>query len=90
MPLGMEVGLSPGGFVLHEDPAYPPPRKKGAEPPIFGPRLSWPNGCCMDQDALGTEIGLVLVLDEDPATPPLKGHAPVFGQCPLWPNGWME
>jgi len=35
----------------------------------------------MDKDALGTEIGLDLrdiVLDEDPATPPLKGHSPQF------------
>jgi len=46
MPLGMEVGLSPGDFVLDWDPVPP---QKGAEPPIFG-RLLWPNGC-MDQDA---------------------------------------
>jgi len=50
MPLGMEVGLSPGDFVLNGDPAPP---KKGAEPPIFGLRLLWPNGCIdqVDQDA---------------------------------------
>jgi len=30
MPLGMEVGLGPGDFVLDGDPAPPP--KKGAEP----------------------------------------------------------
>jgi len=47
MPLGMEVGLGPGDFVLDGDPAPLP--KKGAEPPIFGPRLLWPNGW-MDQD----------------------------------------
>jgi len=47
MPLGMEVGLSPGDFVLDEPSPLP---KKGAEPPIFGPYLLWPNGC-MDQDA---------------------------------------
>ena len=35
--LGMEVGLSPGDFVLDGDPASTP---TGAEPhPIFGPRL---------------------------------------------------
>ena len=35
----------------------------------------------MDQDALDTEVGLGLrdiVLDKDPATPPLKGHSPQF------------
>jgi len=30
MPLGMEVGLSPGDFVLDEDPASPP--LKGTDP----------------------------------------------------------
>jgi len=35
MPLGMEVGLGPGDFVLDGDPAPLP--KKGAEPPNFWP-----------------------------------------------------
>jgi len=42
MPLGMEVGLSRGDFVLYGDSAPFP--KKGAEPPIFGPCLLWQNG----------------------------------------------
>ena len=46
-PLGMEVGLSPVDFVLDGDPAAP---QKGAQSPIFGPCLLWPNGQ-MDQDA---------------------------------------
>jgi len=48
MPLGIEVDLSPGDFVLDGDPAPP---QKGAETPIFGPRLLWPNSC-VDQDAM--------------------------------------
>ena len=49
MPLGMEVGLSPGDFVLDGEP---PPRspKRGWRPPVFGPCLLWPNGW-MGQDA---------------------------------------
>jgi len=47
MPLDMEVGLCPGHIVLDGDPA--PPQKTGASPPIFGPRLLWPNGW-MDHD----------------------------------------
>jgi len=35
MPLGMEVGLGPGDFVLDGDPAPLP--KKGAETPNFRP-----------------------------------------------------
>ena len=47
MPLGMEVGLSPGDCVRWgSTPHFP----KRVAPPIFGPRLLWPNGC-MDQDA---------------------------------------
>jgi len=49
MPLGIEVGLSPGDFVLDGDPAPLP--KKGAEPPILGPCILRPNGCT-DQDAI--------------------------------------
>ena len=39
MPLGTEVGIGPGDIVLDGDPAPLP--EKGAEPPIFGPCLSW-------------------------------------------------
>ena len=42
MPLGMEIGLEPSDVVLHGDPAAPP--QKGAEPPIMGRCLLWPNG----------------------------------------------
>ena len=50
MPLGMEVGLGPGDFVLPPTPQLPP-LQKGAEPPsrIFDPCPLWPNGW-MDQD----------------------------------------
>ena len=43
MALGMEVDLGPGNTVLDGEPA-PPPQRKGAQPPICGPRLLWPNG----------------------------------------------
>jgi len=125
MPLGMEVGLGPGNFVLDGDPA-PLPKKRVKPPPIFGACLLWPNSR-MDQDGtwhgggpwsrphyarwgpsffaqkgvepkmfshlycgqtavciripIGTEVGLSLediVLDGDPAPPPLKGHSPPF------------
>jgi len=45
MLLGTELGLGPGCIVLDGDPAPPhPPKMGGVEPPIFGPRLFWPNG----------------------------------------------
>ena len=48
MALGMEVDLGPGHNVLYGDPAPFPP--KGAQSPIFGPFLLWPNSW-MHQDA---------------------------------------
>jgi len=47
MQLDTEVGFSPGHTVLDGDPV---PLPKGAQPPIFGTYLLWPNGW-MDQDA---------------------------------------
>ena len=35
MPLGTEVGLSPGDFVLDGDPAYPYPKRGRNPPPQF-------------------------------------------------------
>jgi len=44
--------------------------------------------------ALGMEVGLGpshIVLDGDPAPLPKRGQLPpIFGQCPLWPNDWMD
>ena len=77
MKLGIQVGLSPGHIVLDGDQAPLP--QKGAEPPIFGPYLLWPNGW-MDQDA---KFGR--------GPPPQKGsRAPQFlahvycGQTAAW------
>jgi len=49
MPLSMAVGLGPGLIVLDGDPAASTSPQRGT-PPVFGPRLLWPNGW-MDQDA---------------------------------------
>jgi len=86
MPLGMEVGLSPGDFVLDGDPAHSSPKWGG---PNFQPTS------IVAKRLHGSRCHLVqrcdTVLDGDPAPPPLKGHSPpIFGQCPLWPNSWMN
>jgi len=83
-PLGMEVNLSLGDFVLDRHPA----------PPIFGPCLLRPNGC-MDQYATcygGRPQPRGLLLDGNPASSPKRGRSPsaIFGSCLLWPNGWMD
>jgi len=73
MPLGMEVGLGSGDFVLDGNPA-PFPQKGGT-----GPQFSAHVYCCQTAGCmkmpLGMEVGLSpghIVLDGDPA-PPQKG-----------------
>jgi len=92
MPLGMEVGLSPGDFVLDGDPAPLPQNGGGALQSLAHVYCSQTPVCM--RIPFGTEVGLSLgniVLDGDPAACPLKGHSPpIFGQCLLWPNGWMD
>jgi len=41
MPLGTEVGLSPGDIVLDGDPAPSPSMERGIAAPIFWPMLFW-------------------------------------------------
>ena len=75
MPLRMEVGLSPGDFMLDGD--SPTPSPKGAEPPIFGPCLLRPNGY-MDQDATwygGRPRFTRHCVRWGPSSPPLKRHS---------------
>jgi len=78
MKLGLQVGLGPGHIVLDGDPALPPPKGHSPLPPIFGPRLLWPNGW-MDEDAdwYGSRPRHI-VLDGVPA--PAKGaqQPPLF------------
>ena len=91
MSLGLEVGLSPGDFVLDGDPA--PPRKKGTASTQFLAHVYCGQTARWIMMLLGTEVDLGpgdVVLD-GVAGPPLKGaQPPVFGCCPLWPNGWMD
>jgi len=93
MPLGMEVGLGPGHIVRDRDPA--PPQKGSRAPPNVRPlSMSVVAKRLCIRIPLGMEVSLSLgdvVLDGDPAPPPVKGHnPPIFSQCPLWPNGWMD
>jgi len=93
MPLGMEVGLSPGDFVFDGVPAPLP--KKGAElPPQFSAHVYCGQTVGWIKMALGMEVGLGpghIVLDGEPASLPKNGaEAPIFGPFLLSPNGWMR
>jgi len=87
MPLGREVGLSPGHIVLHGDPA--PLLQRGTASQVLA-HVSCGQMAGWIKMRLGTEVGLVpghIVLDGDPAPLPQRSTAPVFGPCLLWPTG---
>jgi len=76
MPLGMELCLGPGDFVLDGDPAPPP--QKGGEAPRFSAQVYCQN-VLMDQDGTwrgGRPRPGDFVLDGDPAPNPKKGRSP--------------
>jgi len=70
MPLGMEVGLGPGDFVLDRDPD-PPPKKRGrSPPPQFSAHVYCGQTAGLIKIVLGIEVGLSpgdFVLDGDSA-----------------------
>ena len=72
-----------------------PPPQKVAEPPIFGPRLLWPNGW-MDQDGTwhgGGPWSKPHCVRWGTSSPPKKGGRappPIFGPFLLSPNGWKH
>ena len=91
MKLCMQVGLGTDHIVLDGDPALPPQR---GTIPQFSVHI-----CCGQMAGwikmpLGMEVGLGpgdFVLGGDPAPPPPKGaEPPIFGPCPLLPNGWID
>jgi len=76
MALGMEVGVSPGDFVLDGDPASP--LLKGHSPlrPQFSANVRCGQTTGWSKMALGMEVGLGsgdFVFDGDPATPRTEG-----------------
>jgi len=59
--------------------------------PVCDVGALWPNGRWIKMP-LGMEVGLDpghIVLDVDQAAPK-RAQLPIFSQCLLWPNGWMD
>jgi len=69
------------------------PSTKGAQSPVFGPCLLWPNGW-MDHDATWYRHRLRPkrhCIRWRPSSPSPKGaQSPIFGPCVVWPDGWMD
>jgi len=87
----MEVGLSPGDFVLDGDQL---PSPKRGQSPQFSAHVYCGQTAGWIKMLLGTELGLGaddIVLDGTQLPPlPKRGTAsPIFGLCLLWPNGCM-
>jgi len=79
MPLGMEVGLGPGDFVLDGDPAPPSPKRGRSPSPQFSAHVHCGQTAGWIEMALDIEVGHgpgYIVLDWDPAPLPKKGAEP--------------
>ena len=92
MALGMEVGLGPAHIVLDGEPAPLP--QKGTEHPIFGPFYCRQTAECIKMP-LGMDVGLspgdFVYVRWGPSFPsPKWAQPPIFGECLLWPNDWMD
>ena len=73
MPLGMELGLSPGDFVLDGDPALPFPIKLAEPHPQFSAHFYCGQTAACIKMPLGIEVGLSpgdFVLDGNRAPSP--------------------
>jgi len=91
MPLDMEVGLSPGDFVLDGD-AAPSQKGRGARgrKPQFSAHVYCGQTAGWIKMELGMEVGLGpvhIVLDGDTAPLPKKRAEPL---SLLWPNGCIH
>jgi len=74
MPFGMDVGLSPGDFMLDGDPVFPP-QQRGRSPSQFSTHFYCAQTAGCIKMPLGMEVGLrpgEFVLDGHPA-PTQKG-----------------
>jgi len=93
MPLGMEVGLTPGDFVLYKT-QLPSPKRGWSPSPQFSAHICCGQTAGWIKMPLGMEVGLGpndFVLNGDPAPPAKKGaEPPIFGPCLLWSNGWVD
>ena len=84
MPLGMEVGLSPGDFALDGDPA--PSQKGGGAPPQFSAHVYCGKTAGWIKTPLGTEVDLGpghFVLDGFPDIGERGTAAPSFRPIPI-------
>jgi len=90
MAFGVEMGLGPGHIVLDGDQAPPSPKGGGApnyRPMSIAAKLLDASRCHLVWRPRRRRI----CVRWGPSPFPKKGAGPpVFGRCPLWPNGCMD
>jgi len=86
IPLGTEVGVNPGHFVLYRGPA------PQSDSPQFSAHVCCGQTAGWIKMPLGRKVDLGpghIVSNGDLGSP--KGHSSLtFGPCLLWPNGWTN
>jgi len=84
MPLGVEVGLGPGDFVLNGNSAHSSP--EGDRAPKFSAHVYCGQIAGYIKIVVGMEVGLIpgdFMLDGDPAFLPKKGWSPLPSFQPI-------
>jgi len=91
MPLGTEVGLSPGDITLMGTPLLLP--KSGQSPSQFSAHVYCGQRAGWIKMPLGVELCLGsshIVLNGEATLLPQNGAHTQFSAHVLWPNGWMD
>jgi len=91
MPLGMEVVLGRGDIVSDRDSA---PTKSGHSP-LFSSHVYCGQTARWTKMPLGNDVGLgsgdnATLCSMGPSSLQKGAQPPIFGQCVLWSNFWMD
>jgi len=86
MTLGTQVGLGPGHIVLDGDPVPPPQRGTASQ---FSARLDG-SRCHLVRRWASVRRHCVRWGTSSPSPKGAQRRPPIFGPCPLWPNGWLD
>jgi len=92
IPLSMEVGLSPGDFLID---GVEPPSPKGGKAPHFrhmsiAAKRLHRSRCHLVRRCMPQLRRHCVRWGPSSPSPKMGGVPPIFDLCELWPNGWMD